>query len=214
MLIELQKEYLEYSNVEILTASDGLEALAAIKAKRPSLIFMDLEMPRMDGAECCRSIKSDPELAGIPVVMVTSRGREADIDLCYSSGCDLYMPKPLDRDTFLFVARKYIPDIERRETRVPVDFPAVLRLKNENVTCRLHDLSLGGAFIITDYFGSLNGVVQISFTLPDGAVLECHGRFTWINRTNSKYPHGIGIKFALLTKEMQVQLKKYIDSRK
>jgi len=212
MIIEMQKEFLEHSNLDVLTAYDGQEALDIIKRKQPNLIFMDLHMPKMNGAECCRAIKSDPALAGIPVVMITSKGREEDKDLCFSAGCDHFLPKPLNRDDFLYVARKFMPDVDRREKRILVGIDALLRVKNEDVPCRLHDLSVGGAFITTDYFGTLNSIVQISFTLPDGTVIECHGRFTWINRINAKYPHGIGVKFALMPLRIQEALNKFIDA--
>ena len=214
MFIEIEKEFLQYARVNILTAKDGLEALDLIKTKRPDIVFMDLEMPRMDGATCCRAIRSDTALANIPVVMVTSKEKEEDREHCYSMGCDHFLSKPLDRDAFLNVARKFIPDIDRRERRILVNIDTLLRVKDENVQCGLHDLSVGGAFITTDYFGIPNSVVQISFTLPEGTVIECHGRIAWINRIYAKFPRGIGIKFALMPKRMQEALKKFIDTHK
>lgn len=214
MFIEIEKEFLQYTLVNILTAKDGLEALDIVKTKSPDVVFMDLEMPRMDGATSCRAIKSDPALASIPVVMVTSKGKEEDREHCYSAGCDYFLTKPLDRDVFLDVARKFIPDIDRRERRILVNIDTQLRATDENVPCRLHDLSAGGAFITTDYFGMPNSVVQISFTLPDGTAIECHGRIAWINRIYAKFPRGIGIKFALMPQRMREALNKFIETHK
>ena len=76
LFIEIEKEFLQYTGVDVLTARDGLEALDVVKTKRPDLIFMDLQMPKMDGAECCRAIKSDNSLSTIPVVMVSAKGNE------------------------------------------------------------------------------------------------------------------------------------------
>ena len=59
MFLEIEKEFLQYTNTEVITACDGIEALNIVKAMRPDLIFMDLEMPKMDGASCCRAIKDD-----------------------------------------------------------------------------------------------------------------------------------------------------------
>lgn len=212
MFIEIQKEYLQYTRTNILTAKDGLEALEVLKTKQPDVIFMDFEMPRMDGATCCRAIKSDSALANIPVVMVTSKGKEEDIAHCYSMGCDFFLTKPLDRDTFLDVARKFIPGIDRRERRILVAVDGLLRVKDEKLPCRLYDLSVGGAYIATDYFGMPNSVVQISFILPDRAVIECHGRIARINRISAKFPRGMGIKFALMPQRMRVALEKFIDT--
>jgi CheY-like chemotaxis protein len=212
MFIEIQKEFLQSARIEILTAYDGQETLGIIKNKKPDLIFMDYQMPKMDGAACCRAIKSDPELACIPVVMVTSKGNEEDIQACFSAGCDFFMTKPLDRDTFLGIARKYIPDVDRREKRFPVKWDAVLRIKDVNLACTLHDVSAGGAFVVIDYFAIPNSVINISITIPDGTIIDCAGRIAWVNRIYSKFPKGVGIKFALMPKLMQTALVNYLDT--
>jgi CheY-like chemotaxis protein len=214
LFIEIQKEFLQYTNTDILTAKDGLEALEVLKIKQPDLVFMDYEMPRMDGATCCRTIKSNSALANIPVVMVTSKGKEEDIEHCYSMGCDHFITKPLDRDTFLSIARKFIPNIDRRERRILVGFDALLYFRDDKVSCKLLDLSAGGAYVTTDYFGTPNSVVQISFSLPDGTTIDCHGRIAWVNRIYAKFPRGIGIKFALMSKHMQDALNDFIDTYK
>ena len=211
MFIEIQKEFLEYTNVEVLTAADGLAALEIMAKKRPSLVFMDLHMPRMDGAACCRAIKADPLLSSIPVVMITSR-KEEDMKLCYEAQCDHFLPKPLDRIDFLSAARQFIPSIDRRERRVLVDIPATLQVNDVSVPCRLHDLSAGGAFVVTDFFGIPNSVIQISFTLPGGAAVQCHARIAWVNRIYAKFPKGLGIKFALMANDMKASLVGFLKS--
>jgi CheY-like chemotaxis protein len=101
MFLELQKMFLRLSAVRIMTARDGAEALRIAREERPSLIFMDLHMPNMDGAECCSRIKADPALSSIPVVMITSQGREDEKDVCLKAGCDGFMTKPIDRIPYL-----------------------------------------------------------------------------------------------------------------
>lgn len=75
MFLELQKTFLKLSSVHLFTAQDGVEALQVMRKERPSLVFMDLHMPRMDGAECCARMKADAESKAIPVVMITSEGK-------------------------------------------------------------------------------------------------------------------------------------------
>ncbi len=212
MFIEIEKEFLQYTGVDVLTAKDGLEALDVVKTKRPDLIFMDLQMPKMDGAECCRAIKSDSSISTIPVVMVTSKGNEDDQSKSYGAGCEDFLTKPLDRDYFLTVARSFLPSINRREKRLQTSIKAVYRVNNESILCAIDNLGIGGAFLSTDYIGMPKSVMQISFTLPDGTVIECPGRIVWINRIHSKYPRGIGIKFALMPQRMQEALKRFIDT--
>ncbi len=214
MFIEIEKEFLQTSPVEILTAKDGLEALHVIRNKRPDLVFMDVHMPKMDGVACCRAIKSDASFVNIPVVMVTAKGSEQEQSKAYSAGCDHFITKPLDRDYFLLVARSFIPSINRREKRLQQSIKAVCRINNESISCTIHDLGVRGVFVACNYFGIPKSVVQLAFTLPDGAMIECHGRIAWVNRDNSVMPKGFGVQFALLPKPAKEALTKYIEEGK
>jgi CheY-like chemotaxis protein len=210
MFIEIEKEFLQYSSVEILTAEDGLEALNQIQYKRPDLVFMDFVMPKMDGIACCRAIKSDFDLLNIPVVMVTAQGNLEERNNAYSAGCDLFITKPLDRDSFLDAARSFMTSINRREKRRQISIDAVCRLNNEPISCRIHDLGAGGAFIETSYFGIPKSVIQVAFSLPDGTGIECQGRIAWLNRNNSVKPVGFGVQFALLPTRAKEALVRFI----
>lgn len=212
MFIEIQKDFLKCSCAEILTATDGEEALDVVTTRRPDLVFMDLQMPKMDGAACCRAIKSDHRLMRIPVVMVTTKGKEEDVKKCYSAGCDDFLTKPLDRDHYLETARRFLPDIDRREKRLPLAVNGIIKNSAESLSCLLHDISLGGAFVITDYFGMPGHVIQISFTLPDGTLIECHGRIAWMNRVISTIPRGFGVKFSLLASHAKEALARFIKA--
>ncbi|MCC9624665.1 response regulator [Thalassospira sp. MA62] len=87
------------------------DALAAIKflqkdgpyrnAPRPRLILLDLNMPRKDGREMLREIRNDPDLAAIPVIVLTTSGAEHDVDLCYAAGANCYLRKPVDVTEFI-----------------------------------------------------------------------------------------------------------------
>lgn len=210
MFIEIEKEFLQPSPVEILTAMDGLETLEVIRFKRPDLVFMDIHMPKMDGIACCRAIKSDSSLVNIPVVMVTAQGNEEEQNNAYSAGCDHFITKPLDRDYFLLVARSFIPSINRREKRINTSINAVCRINNESISCSIHDLGVGGAFVVSTYFGIPKSVIHVTFTLPDGAMIECQGRIAWANRVTSIKPVGFGVQFALLPNHAKEALTKFI----
>jgi CheY-like chemotaxis protein len=212
MMIEIEKEFLQNSYVEILSAKDGLQALDIAQTRHPDLIFMDLQMPVMDGATCCRKIKSVDGLKEIPVVMVTTKGREEDVETCFAAGCDGFLTKPLFREQFLETARKFIPGIERREKRVPVSFTGVVNIGDTTLACSMRDLSIGGALVETDYPVAPDSVLRISFALPDRSKIECHGRVVWINRTSSKCPVGFGVKFSILPKDARIALATFVDS--
>jgi chemotaxis family two-component system response regulator Rcp1 len=95
---------------QIDVASDGVEALAFLRqegkfleAKRPDLILLDLNMPRMDGRELLSIIKADDNLRAIPVVVLTTSQSENDILNSYDLRANCYITKPVDLDQFLVV---------------------------------------------------------------------------------------------------------------
>lgn len=90
---------------------DGQEALDFLyrrgafgkdrEAPRPDLILLDLNLPRVDGYEVLRTIKSDPHLQYIPVVVLTTSEHEEDITTCYNLGANSFVPKPVEYERFL-----------------------------------------------------------------------------------------------------------------
>ncbi len=82
---------------EILTATDGEEALTVAREKQPDLILLDVMMPKMDGLEVCRQLRSDPSLPFIPIIMVTAKADSKDIVAGLEAGGDEYLTKPVDQ---------------------------------------------------------------------------------------------------------------------
>jgi CheY-like chemotaxis protein len=207
LFIDIEKDFLQYTHLDILTAKNGIDALALIKSERPNLVFMDLEMPMMDGASCCRAIKSGL-FSNTPVVMVSSKDNERN---CYAAGCDYFITKPLNRDVFLDAVRRFIPNIDRRAKRLGVNIDCTVNINNTTIPCILNNISMGGAFVATDYFCTPNSIVQINFELPDGTLIDCSGRVAWMNRIEDNQHKGFGVKFSLLTKEALHSLKILIN---
>jgi DNA-binding response OmpR family regulator len=79
---------------ELLHATDGEEALQMARQQRPELVLLDVNMPKLDGFEVCRSLKSEPETASIKVVMLTARGADVDRAKGRDAGADDYFIKP------------------------------------------------------------------------------------------------------------------------
>lgn len=79
---------------DLLQAADGGEALEVARRERPDLILLDVNMPRLNGFEVCRQLKSDPATAGIKVVMLTARANESDRVQGREAGADEYFVKP------------------------------------------------------------------------------------------------------------------------
>jgi len=86
---------------EVLTARDGIDALALLETEMPHVILLDIEMPRMDGFEFTKNIKADERTAQIPIVMITSRTAEKHRSLAKELGVDLYLGKPFQEEELL-----------------------------------------------------------------------------------------------------------------
>ena len=104
-LIEQTLEDLEDEGVELLTADNGADALALIEEERPSLVFLDVMMPKMNGFDVCHAVKNERGLRDIYVVMLTAKGQEFDKQRGVEVGADIYMTKPFDPDELLDKAR-------------------------------------------------------------------------------------------------------------
>jgi two-component system cell cycle response regulator DivK len=91
---EMCVQYLTLSGFSTTEAGDGVEGVARATATLPDCILMDLSLPRMDGWEATRSLKSDPRTRGIPVVALTAHARAAEHDQLTTAGFDAVVTKP------------------------------------------------------------------------------------------------------------------------
>ena len=108
MLIEQALEELEDDGVELLTATNGEEALQMIQEEKPRLVFLDVMMPKMNGLEVCRKVKNELGLQDVFIIILTAKGQELDRKKGEEVGADLYMTKPFDPDMLLEKAREVL----------------------------------------------------------------------------------------------------------
>jgi twitching motility two-component system response regulator PilH len=81
-----------------VTAADGEAGYAAAKSEKPNLILLDVVMPKMDGFQTCRKIKKDPETAGIPIILVTTKNQDTDRSWGLKQGASDFVAKPFNAD--------------------------------------------------------------------------------------------------------------------
>jgi len=79
---------------EVITALDGEEALKKASETKPDLIVLDIMMPKMDGYETCKALKADEATKHIPVILLSAKGRNVDMQTGYDVGADEYITKP------------------------------------------------------------------------------------------------------------------------
>jgi DNA-binding response OmpR family regulator len=98
LLEQTLEDLADEADIELLTASNGLEALDVIQNERPNLVFLDVMMPKMNGFEVCHRVKKELCIEGVYIIMLTAKGQEFDKVRGQEVGADLYMTKPFDPD--------------------------------------------------------------------------------------------------------------------
>jgi CheY-like chemotaxis protein len=89
---------LRYAGYEVITAANGEEAVALTRQELPDLVITDVRMPKMTGYEACRLIKAEPATQHIPVVFLSAKGQEAEVQSGLDAGGDEYLLKPFAPD--------------------------------------------------------------------------------------------------------------------
>lgn len=107
-LLEQTLEELEDEGVNLLFAKDGAEALEIIQREKPQLVFLDFNMPKMNGVAVCEAVKNDPDIKGVYLVLLTGKGQETDRQEGLEAGADRYLTKPFDPSEVLSLAEEIL----------------------------------------------------------------------------------------------------------
>ncbi|MBX3324245.1 MAG: response regulator [Phycisphaeraceae bacterium] len=128
--LELLQAYLEDLPCEIVTATDGIDALARAAEVDPDVIVLDIMMPRMSGFQVCERVKADKTLRDIPVIMVTALNEVGDVERAVDAGADDFLTKPVNR---LELVTRVTSLMRVRQLKRQLDHAvdAVRRMRNE-----------------------------------------------------------------------------------
>jgi CheY-like chemotaxis protein len=217
LFLELEKNFLKLSPVHVLTASSGEEALEVARTEHPDLIFMDITMPGMGGIACCATLKADTLLNTIPVIMVSSCGKEEDLEACKRAGCNDFLTKPIDRKLFLDKARSFLDSIDRRDVRVTCEAPVTFTVDGVSRSGVSFDLSNGGIYVSETRPVEEKSVVSLKLTLPDASAtsITAQGIVAWENgpgkRRKMTLPPGFGVEFTAIAEADNKAIKSYVE---
>ncbi|MGB9775235.1 MAG: response regulator transcription factor [Anaerolineae bacterium] len=103
---------LRFAGFDVLLATNGAEAVEVAEAERPDLVILDVRMPRMSGYEACRRLKENPHTASLPVVFLSAKGQDSEIQQGLESGAEEYILKPFAPDELI----QQVRDILNRHT--------------------------------------------------------------------------------------------------
>jgi two-component system KDP operon response regulator KdpE len=137
-IVNFLSSKLKASGYEVLTASNGLEGLEQAQAQEPDLIVLDLLMPKMDGLEMLKELRT---FSAIPVIILTAKGADADRIRGLQLGADDYLPKPFNPDELVArieAIRRRLEPVERRKT------PEVFQLGDITIDFKNRNVLIGG----------------------------------------------------------------------
>ncbi len=106
--IYLMTFILKNNGYEVVQASNGYQGIELASRDKPSLVLLDIQLPVMDGYTVARELKSNPTLADVPIVAVTSYAMVGDREKCLEAGCVGYITKPINPETFVAEMEKYL----------------------------------------------------------------------------------------------------------
>ena len=93
-IVELLSYNLEKEKFSIVKAYDGEAALGLVRSEKPDLMILDLMLPKMNGLDVCKAVRRNPEIANLPIIMLTAKGEEIDKIIGLEIGADDYITKP------------------------------------------------------------------------------------------------------------------------
>lgn len=99
---------LKFHGFEVTMAHDGAAALEKALSGAPDVILLDWMMPGMDGLQCLTALKASPGLRHIPVILMTARAQQTDVDAGLSAGASAYLVKPFQLDKLIHTVREAI----------------------------------------------------------------------------------------------------------
>lgn len=102
-ILEMIKAILIEGGYEVITASDGAEALDTARAENPDLILLDVMLPKLDGYRVCRLLKFDQKYKHIPIIMLTAKTEEQSMATGIRTGANQYLTKPVEPEHLLAV---------------------------------------------------------------------------------------------------------------
>jgi CheY-like chemotaxis protein len=205
--LELMSEVFTSLEAEVRPISDSQEAAGLVNQEKFDGIFLDLEMPNLNGFDLARRIRKSSWNKSTPIVIVTGRDERDTMQQAFSIGATFFLQKPVDRQklSILFrTVRGGMLENRRRSARAPIQTEVMCTVGSRTMRGRTWNLSQGGMQVEA---GGLQAddTVKVSFQLPvSGVSLEAVGTVVWAKENRQ------GIQFTNVSPKIEQAIRRFI----
>jgi CheY-like chemotaxis protein len=205
--LELMTEVFRSLNADVLPVSDSQEAARRVNQQKFDGIFLDLEMPNLNGFDLARKVRKSSWNKSTPVIIVTGKDERETMQEAFAVGATFFLQKPIDRQKLskLFrTVRGGMLENRRRFTRVPLRADVTCAVGSRTMSGVSWNLSQGGMQVEVGGL-RLKDAVRLSFRLPvSGETIEAAGTVVWGDEKRQ------GIQFTNVTAKNQESIRQFV----
>jgi uncharacterized protein (TIGR02266 family) len=214
LFLELEALFLARCGA-VLKAASGAEGLELARRERPQVVVVDLEMPALGGDAVCAELKADPELAAMPVVIVTAGDSGEEHARAVRAGADDVLAKPISRISLLQAVQRFVRFREVRGlARVELQGPVRLERPGLETWGIGRNLSRGGIFVESDERAAPHTELALQFHLPGARKpLRPTARVVWRREAAGRQPPGLGLRFLDLDRAAARRIDDFVYER-
>jgi CheY-like chemotaxis protein len=205
--LELMAEVFTSLKAEVRAVSDSEKAVGMVNQEKFDGIFLDLEMPKLNGFDLARLIRKSSWNKSTPIIIVTGRDERDTMQQAFSLGATFFLQKPVDRQKLSVLFRTVsggMVENRRRYIRVPLQTEVTCTVGSRTIRGMTWNLGHGGMQVEV---GDLQpkDTVRLSFRLPvSGVSLEAAGTVVWTKETRQ------GIQFTNVSRQNEESIRKFI----
>jgi CheY-like chemotaxis protein len=205
--LELMTEVFTTLKAEVRPISESEKAVAIVNQEKFDGIFLDLEMPNLNGFDLARLVRKSSWNRSTPIIIVTGRDDRQTMQDAFAIGATFFLQKPVDRQKLSALFRTVsggMLENRRKSTRVPIQADVACTVGSRTVRGASWNLSQGGMQVeVADL--KQKDAVRVSFKLPvSGVVIETTGVVVWAKETRQ------GIQFTNLSAQTQKSISQFI----
>jgi CheY-like chemotaxis protein len=205
--LELMTEVFMSLKAEVRPISDSPKAVAIVNQEKFDGIFLDLEMPNLNGFELARLIRKSSWNKSTPIVIVTGRDERQTMQEAFAIGATFFLQKPVDRQKLSTLFRTVsggMLENRRKSTRVPIQADVACTVGSRTVRGMSWNLSQGGMQVEVSGLKPKDAV-RVSFTLPvSGVIIDAAGVVVWGKETRQ------GIQFTSVSAQTQQSIRQFM----